>query len=733
MPQNLLELREQYVEEAEELLFGVAMTGFAGVTTDRGGKDYYLDQLAIYSECVAWLKRAAALQTKPLVREPKVWFDVYSSIGRALRGLEKYTEAIEYFRKAESFLAGDDLFAGEEATEAEKKEAIAVLEMLYVSDFADCYLSIGENDKALRYYQKYLLLCESDSQDEVPDCLIKIGKLFRKMDKELDAIESFTKVKQNKTSSGLKRAYANHLIAESYKLDDKVSLEQATFLYEEAFSELDGYFEVIRPRGGGSALYSPYPEHEQANDAVGEADWDPLSTLSVNVDAIVVGAVAVNISLAARHSQPEKNIQTAFIYSEQFRAIGLSMLMKLICKFKDMRYVMGHRVTAYPDDKTIDREHAKDIISRLLDEISLPIISYRLAEDQLYIFLHLPSAPVQVFTVQVSQKYFHDLVTGFRHQINRKGALRGGSFNLRGLGVEEESIFYEDKNYAQLIGEILFPKELFSLLINFQEIILIPHSFIGLIPLAAVSINDKLLVDCLSIRIVPSIMTLYEIEKRDYLSSENLSNSVVLASAESKTLLLEEGIPIHVLPLTGALKEGQSVAKLLGVSLITEESEEVKKLLDNNWPKAAVIHLATHGFAKTEIGRDYYSFMMLCSGHFKSQMTVRYIINNETPFLQANLVVLSGCETGVGATTGSEGVLGLQRAFLAKGAKTVIATLWSVSDEASYFLMDSFYKHWLGGNEKTGKAEALRLAQLETRARYPDPFYWAGVQINGGN
>lgn len=74
------------------------------------------------------------------------------------------------------------------------------------------------------------------------------------------------------------------------------------------------------------------------------------------------------------------------------------------------------------------------------------------------------------------------------------------------------------------------------------------------------------------------------------------------------------------------------------------------------------------------------------------------------------MAVLSACETGLGRNAGGEGLLGLQRAFQSAGAKTVVASLWNVPDEATRLLMVRFYENlW---QRKLGKGEALREAQL---------------------
>ena len=98
--------------------------------------------------------------------------------------------------------------------------------------------------------------------------------------------------------------------------------------------------------------------------------------------------------------------------------------------------------------------------------------------------------------------------------------------------------------------------------------------------------------------------------------------------------------------------------------------------------------------------------------------------------IDADLVTLSSCDSGLGKEMGGEGLIGLTRAFQYAGARSVLASLWKVDDKATSELMKRFYTHL-----KTGmtKDEALRRAQAELirSAEFSQPWDWAAFQLNG--
>jgi CHAT domain-containing protein len=96
--------------------------------------------------------------------------------------------------------------------------------------------------------------------------------------------------------------------------------------------------------------------------------------------------------------------------------------------------------------------------------------------------------------------------------------------------------------------------------------------------------------------------------------------------------------------------------------------------------------------------------------------------------LAAEVVVLSGCGTGLSVVERGDELIGLVRGLLYAGAQTVVATLWDAQDESTARFMTAFYRYL---PESADRAAALRSAMIELREVYPHPFHWAPVVLSG--
>ena len=138
-----------------------------------------------------------------------------------------------------------------------------------------------------------------------------------------------------------------------------------------------------------------------------------------------------------------------------------------------------------------------------------------------------------------------------------------------------------------------------------------------------------------------------------------------------------------------------------------------------------VLHFATH--ATFDNDDPFNSSLLLASdGINDGKLTVEEIYQLK---LKPSLVVLSACETGLGKYSAGDEIIGFYRAFMYAGAKSIIATLWPIADEASSFLINEFYQSL----KKNSLGESLRMAQLKTKEQYPNPVNWAGFDLVGRN
>jgi CHAT domain-containing protein len=206
-------------------------------------------------------------------------------------------------------------------------------------------------------------------------------------------------------------------------------------------------------------------------------------------------------------------------------------------------------------------------------------------------------------------------------------------------------------------------------------------------------------------------------------------------------------------------KDSQQEAK---VYLGEKANETELKSLDN----PAVLHIATHGFFMPDLDAKsdstlsdslvFESFtenpltrsgiMLVGAGHAYSDETLErefLAVQNAEKFedgiltayeamninlMNTDLVILSACETGLGEVKNGEGVYGLQRSLQTAGAKSVVMSLWKVSDQATKELMVNFYGEWVKTHDKR---QAFRSAQAKLRQSFPDPIYWGAFVMVG--
>ena len=183
-------------------------------------------------------------------------------------------------------------------------------------------------------------------------------------------------------------------------------------------------------------------------------------------------------------------------------------------------------------------------------------------------------------------------------------------------------------------------------------------------------------------------------------------------------------------PLPYVDEEVSAAARVFGTSsvVLPSRSASESKLKSEPLNEFKVIHIAAHSIDDS-VEPDRASLVLGPGpGTEDGFWQAREIRRSQ---LSADLVTLSACETGIGRLQGEEGVMNLARAFLMAGARTVVASLWSVNDRSTATLMGYFYKHLANGDTIAG---ALRNAQLDMLRQFGNdtkPYYWAGFTVIG--
>ena len=171
-------------------------------------------------------------------------------------------------------------------------------------------------------------------------------------------------------------------------------------------------------------------------------------------------------------------------------------------------------------------------------------------------------------------------------------------------------------------------------------------------------------------------------------------------------------------PLLFAAREAGALRMALPGALVLEGQDATVQRFKAEAPGARLLHVATHGRFRPEA--PLRTALDLADG----PLEVLQVLGLR---LRAGLVILSACQTGVGHLDGADSVVGLNRAFLAAGARRVISSLWRVSDLGTALLMKRLFRQL----PQHAPAQALQRAQNQLRRRYPHPAFWAGFRLDG--
>lgn len=255
---------------------------------------------------------------------------------------------------------------------------------------------------------------------------------------------------------------------------------------------------------------------------------------------------------------------------------------------------------------------------------------------------------------------------------------------------------------------------------DYQNLVIAADGILHSLPFEALYTGDNYLINQYACTYVNSASLLTELKFKPTDKGDKLLAFAPVFTKKSKNNQLQ--------PLPNNTKEASTIASFFRGDVLkgkaANKSNFTTIINDYN-----IIHLATHAIVDNETPE--YSYLAFSEEDSKESLL--YVNDLYATNINANLVTLSACETGLGKLQKGEGMISLSRAFFYAGASSIAHTLWKVNDNASSQIMEGFYKELANGKPKD---EALRNAKLNfidanSDNNYSHPYYWAGFVISG--
>lgn len=292
-----------------------------------------------------------------------------------------------------------------------------------------------------------------------------------------------------------------------------------------------------------------------------------------------------------------------------------------------------------------------------------------------------------------------------------------------------------------------------------RELVIIPDGALQLVPFGLLPLNtsrstDKLLLANNTVTYAPSAQVFNLLGKQTVKPLEN-----ILVLADPLAGDVQQAQPVFTsfdIDFTNLVAQrsvdqtGMTIDKLPGAQLEATAIQTMAKLSGNNQQIRTtlkvgaqanhsfvmngglhgydVIHFATHGVVDADVPELSGLLVAQDSKASSDYLRPQDIVGLD---LDSSLVVLSGCETGIGKSIAGEGLMSLSRPFFIAGARQVISSLWKVSDRATAELMERFYFHLLQENQSPESALQSAQQWMREQSQWQHPNFWAGFVLQG--
>jgi CHAT domain-containing protein len=345
---------------------------------------------------------------------------------------------------------------------------------------------------------------------------------------------------------------------------------------------------------------------------------------------------------------------------------------------------------AYAEIVAAEPVNIQDLKKEIDDRTA--ILAYWLSENQLTCWLLTKSETISKI-MKIDEKQLAALVEDTRKYIS------------------SNSIGETTDRLAKLYSILIAPFE--SKLSEFTNLVIIPNGSLHFLPFQAlINSSGQYLIERYNLTYAPSASVFMVCNNR-----EKSPGAKFMGMALSDIII--DGKP----GLPGTEDELRKILPLFASNISAFGNQSTETFVKNNAGNYNFIHFATHGSYNYK--RPLYSFLLFNpSEDDDGRLNVFEVLELS---INANLVTLSACETGLGNISQGDELVGLSRAFLFAGSSSVLVSLWAVSDYPTSLLMANFYRYLNDHNLQ----EALTLAQRDVIKIYPQPQYWSPFILIG--
>ena len=717
---NVFHSLDEYVKAKEYYEKGLAITKEMGYRdkerTCYGNLGCVFLCLGEYVKAKEHVEKALAISMEIGDRQGEgTWYGI---LGDVFHSLGENVSAIDYYEKARviTMETGD-----------RRGQVITYLRL------ADVFCALGNYQKSKLYFDKALAISkESEDKQTFADYYRKKGRFYESLGDKNKAQACFEKAIAVAVEIGdrgreafnylqlgrILQSRGNHKVAEEY-------LEKALSISEnigQVPTEFRCYWSLALTKVSQnnfqealSLLFRGLEKSEKMRGFLQDSDQ-------------------IKISIADQHAFPYQLLSELFrstgspkdaLYAAELgRARALADLMVA-------QYSVENHMSADPQSWTV----VENVMKKESDSTCL-YISY--FDETVFLWILKTSGVIQFRERDVDKDTLRTGLTKFAENLDECFAIMAESFqnfgklteevcedrSLNGNDTETSPESCQEESPATLQrgkpGDTDDPEPSLTLfyellvnpvsdLLDEQEIIIVPDRNLYRVPFAALlDESGKYLSERFRIRVVPSLSTLKLIQDSpaDYHCE---TGALVVGDPDVGMVIYREEINKKFVPLPGARREAEMIARRLGVWPLLGQDATKQAVLEK-LTSVSLIHIAAHGNAE----RGEIALAPLQP--VRPGSTAQTGIPQEDDYLlkmsdiskvkvRAKLVVLSCCHSGRGQIR-AEGVVGIARAFLGAGARSVLVTLWALDDRVTKKLMSLFYEHLIQGESASKSLHA---------------------------